>query len=86
MAIILSFIKTFRLKGSKVWIKSNRQLKAEAKFREIQRKEATTRKRDHGQLANELLTKAKFLRTMAYQPSQSNVITENLATNAHLDS
>ena len=49
-------------KGVKSWRKSNRQLKAEAQLRERQRKEAATRKRDHGQLANTLLTKAKIFK------------------------
>lgn len=42
-------------KGAKKWIKSRRQVKAEARVREKERVMAATRKRDHGELVHESL-------------------------------
>lgn len=43
------------IKGSRKWIKSNRQKENEAKLRELRRKEAEYRKSLHGQLINQIL-------------------------------
>ena len=44
-------------KGAHQWKKSNRYLKTQAKYQELGRKQAATRKRDHGTLINQLLAK-----------------------------
>ena len=44
-------------KGAHQWKNSNRYLKTQAKYRELGRKQAATRKRDHGTLINQLLAK-----------------------------
>jgi putative transposase len=46
-------------KGRKSWAVSNSQRKAEVKLANLQRKEAATRKRSHGEVINFLLTKAR---------------------------
>lgn len=45
-------------KGKKTWKISNRQRKVETRLANLQRQEAATRKRSHGELINFLLTKA----------------------------
>lgn len=46
-------------KGKKAWTISNQQGRVETKLANLQRKEAATRKRSHGELLNFLLTKAR---------------------------
>ena len=46
-------------KGSKTWLASNHQRKVEIKLANLQREEAATHKRSHGELLNFLLTKAR---------------------------
>lgn len=43
------------IKGSRKWVKSNRQKENEAKLRELRRKETEYRKSLHGQLVNQIL-------------------------------
>ena len=45
-------------KGAHQWKKSNRYLKLQIKYQELCRKEAATRKRDHGTLSNKFLAEA----------------------------
>ena len=50
-------------KGAKVWHKSKRQQKTEAKLSELQRKQAAHRKSLHGQLVNQILSLGNVVRT-----------------------
>lgn len=51
------------IKGKHPWKKSHRQIATEAKLRDLYRKEAAHRKTLHGQLANEILAKGKYIYT-----------------------
>jgi len=50
-------------KGAKKWVKSHSYLAKQYRVAELQRKLAETRKRAHGELANEILTLGKTIKT-----------------------